>query len=46
MAMHLAVSVKPTMSFGVQTLRNGKSDIKANLAANAVFPELGAPTFQ
>lgn len=44
MLKHLAVSVNPTISSGVHTLRNGKSDFLAISAAKAVFPAFGAPT--
>lgn len=43
MLRHLADSENPTISSGVQTLTNGKSDLLAISAASAVFPELGGP---
>lgn len=43
MLIHLADSVKPTMSSGEQTLINGKSEFLASIAANAVLPAFGGP---
>ena len=44
MVRHLAASVKPIMSSGVQTFTNGKPEFLARNAAKAVFPELGGPS--
>lgn len=44
MCKHLAVSVKPTISSGEQTLMNGKSEFLASCAAKAVFPAFGGPS--
>lgn len=41
--MHLACSVKPTMSSGEHTLTKGKSELFANMAASAVLPAFGDP---
>lgn len=40
---HFAVSVYPTISSGVHNLTKGNSDLRANVAAMAVLPELGGP---
>lgn len=44
MERHFADSTKPTMSSGVQTLTNGKSELLAICAASAVFPLFGGPS--
>jgi hypothetical protein len=44
MCKHLADSVKPTISSGVQTFTKGKSEFFAIWAARAVFPEFGGPS--
>lgn len=44
MERHFADSIKPTMSSGVHTLTNGKSEFFAICAASAVFPLFGGPS--